>query len=287
MHNQSLFAKRVAVLATMHKKEEVIAPILEQELGLKIIVPKNFNTDTFGTFTRDIERPGSQIEAARLKAEKVLELTGHKIAIASEGSFAPHPGVPFISANREIIIFIDKENNLEIIGEEFSTDTNYNHMVVETWEQAYKFAKKVGFPEHGLVVMSDKSTKNANEIIKGINTENKLQEALDFITSKSPTGKVHIETDMRAMFNPTRMRNIAKATVNLVEKINNSCPQCQTPGFEIVEKKQGLPCELCTMPTMLTLAVIYKCGKCGFSQEKKFPKGIEFADPSQCMYCNP
>jgi hypothetical protein len=287
MHNQSLFAKRVAVLATMHKKEEVIAPILEQELGLKIIVPKNFNTDTFGTFTRDIERPGSQIEAARLKAEKVLELTGHKIAIASEGSFAPHPGVPFISANREIIIFIDKENNLEIIGEEFSTDTNYNHMVVETWEQAYKFAKKVGFPEHGLVVMSDKSTKNANEIIKGINTENKLQEAVDLIIGKSSTCKAHIETDMRAMFNPTRMRNIAKATVNLVEKINNSCPQCQTPGFEIVERKQGLPCELCRMPTMLTLAVIYKCSKCGFSQENKFPKGIEFADPSQCMYCNP
>ncbi len=287
MPNQSLFTNRVGVLATMHKKEQVMATILEKELGLRIIVPENFNTDIFGTFTRDIERPGNQIEAARLKAEKVLELTGEKIAIASEGSFAPHPNVPYIPANREIIILIDKVNKLEIIGEEFSTDTNYNHMVVETWEQAFKFSKKVGFPEHALVVMYSEFPKEKNELIKGIQTEEEFRQAVDFILNNSPTGKAHIETDMRAMYNPTRMKNIAKATVNLVEKINNCCPQCQTPGFGIVDRKQGLPCELCQMPTMLTLAVIYKCGKCGFSQEKRFPKGIEFADPSQCMYCNP
>jgi len=29
------------------------APILAQEIGLKVIVPDNFNTDRFGTFTRE------------------------------------------------------------------------------------------------------------------------------------------------------------------------------------------------------------------------------------------
>ena len=111
MPHLPLFTNRVAVLATMHQKELVMAPILE-ELGLKVIVPANFNTDTFGTFTREVKRPGTQIEAARIKAQKVLEITGETIAVASEGSFAPHPSLPYISSNREIVLLIDKENDL-------------------------------------------------------------------------------------------------------------------------------------------------------------------------------
>jgi hypothetical protein len=287
MGNQSLFTNRIAVLATMHQKERVISPILEQELGIKIIVPSDFNTDVFGTFTREIKRPGSQIEAAKLKAEKALLLTGEKLAIASEGSFGPHPSIPYITCNREVVVFLDKENNLEITGEEFSSDTNHNHIVVESLEQGYKFAKQVGFPEHGLVVMFEEFPKNSNEIIKGITTEQKFVEAVNFVLKNSPNGKAHIETDMRAHYNPTRMINIAKATRNLVSKINSHCPNCSIPGFEITERVKGLPCGGCYLPTSLIRTVIYQCKKCSFSQEKLFPDGREFADPAQCMYCNP
>ncbi len=265
----------------------VIAPILQKELGMRVIVPKNFNTDIFGTFTRDIQRTGNQIEAARLKAEKILEQTGESIAIASEGSFAPHPAFPYVTSNKEIIIFIDKENDLEIIGEEFSIDTNHNHLVVQTLEQALKFAKKVGFPQHGLIAMSEESPKDSSHIFKGIITEKRLVEAINYILTKSSTGTVHLETDMRAMFNPTRMKNIAKATQNLVKKINSCCPKCHTPGFEITQRIEGLPCELCYSPTSLTCTVIYECKKCGYSEEKLFPDGKEFAEASLCMYCNP
>jgi hypothetical protein len=110
MNDQQLFNDRLAVLATMHQKEKVIAPLLEQELGIKIIVPQDFNTDIFGTFTREVERPGTQITAAKLKAEKALELTQENLAIASEGSFTPHPLVPYIYCNREIVVFLDKIN---------------------------------------------------------------------------------------------------------------------------------------------------------------------------------
>ncbi|MBW4508216.1 MAG: hypothetical protein KME64_17130 [Scytonematopsis contorta HA4267-MV1] len=278
---------RVAVLATMHQKEQVIAPILQEELGIKVIVPTNFNTDIFGTFTRDIERTGNQIEAARLKAEKILEQTRESIAIASEGSFAPHPAFPYVTSNREIIILIDKENDLEIIGEEFSIDTNHNHLVVKNIEQALKFAKKIGFPEHGLIAMSEEFPKDSSKIFKGIITEKQLVEAINYVITKSSTGTVHLETDMRAMFNPTRMKNIAKATRNLVKKINSSCPKCHTPGFEIIQRIEGLPCELCYAPTSLTRAVIYECKRCGYSEEKLFPDGKEFAEPSLCIYCNP
>ncbi|MBW4670982.1 MAG: hypothetical protein KME60_27050 [Cyanomargarita calcarea GSE-NOS-MK-12-04C] len=287
MGNQSFFTNRIAVLATMHQKERVISPIFEPELGIKIIVPANLNTDVFGTFTREIKRPGNQIEAAKLKAQKALLVTGEKLAIASEGSFGPHPSIPYISCNREVVVFLDKENNLEIIGEEFSSDTNHNHVVVESLEQAYKFAQQIGFPEHGLIVTFQELPKNRNEIIKGITTEEKLQEAVNFVLKNSLDGKAHIETDMRAHYNPTRMVNIAKATRDLVSKINSQCPNCSTPGFEITQRSKGLPCGGCYLPTSLTLTVIYQCKKCSFSQEKLFPDEREFADPAQCMYCNP
>jgi hypothetical protein len=287
MVKASLFMNRVAILATMHQKEKVIAPILENNFGLKVVVPPDFNTDNFGTFTREIARTGNQIEAARLKAETALEIIGGSIAIASEGSFAPHPSLPYISSNREIVIFIDKEHDIEIIGEEFSTTTNHSHLVVENVEQALKFADKVGFPEHGLVVMLEPSPKKSHDVIKGIITEEKLIEAVDFVLANSPTGKAHLETDMRAMYNPTRMENIAKATHNLVKKINSLCPQCSTPGFDITRAIAGLPCELCHLPTNLTQAVVYQCQKCGFTEEKLFSQGRKFADPAQCMYCNP
>lgn len=283
----SLFTGRVAVIATMHKKEQAIAPILESELGLQCIVPNNFNTDIFGTFTRDVSRPSDQIATARLKAKKALEITGETIAIASEGSFAPHPNIPFIASNREIVVLIDLLHELEIVGQEISTETNFNSQSVRSIEEAEIFARKIGFSEHGLVVMLDSPSSNADEIFKGINTEEKFREIVAFALSKSSTGKVHIETDMRALHNPTRMQNIAAATRNLIHKISQTCPNCDRPGFDAIEQRRGLPCGLCHLPTSAIRSVVYQCQKCSFQQEKLFPHGVKTADPAQCMYCNP
>ncbi|AFY76976.1 MAG: hypothetical protein IGR93_20855 [Hydrococcus sp. C42_A2020_068] len=287
MSRISWFKNRLAILATMHQKERVIAPLLETELNLQVIVPSQFDTDRFGTFTREIKRVGTQIEAARLKAQKVLELTGKTIAIASEGSFYPHPAFPFLSCDREIVLLIDKTNQLEIIGQEITTETNHNHQQVKSIEAALEFAQKVGFPEHGLVVMSGQNSTEKEEIIKGIITEEKLIESVEIFLKKSPTGTIHIETDMRAMYNPTRMKAIAKATRDLIEKLNRFCPQCSAPGFDIVERLSGLPCGWCSSPTSLIRAAIYQCPKCNYRQETLFPDGVETADPSYCPYCNP
>lgn len=286
MDSQTFFNNRIAVLATMHKKERVIAPLFDRELSIKVTVPQ-LDTDKFGSFTREIERSGSQIEAARLKAQQALSLTGESLGIASEGSFAPHPSLPYIPCNREIVILIDQENDLEIIGEELSTDTNHSHLKVSDIQQAIDFAEKVGFPEHGLVVMLNDYPENSDEIIKGINTQETLIAAVNNSLTKSPNRKVHLETDMRAMYNPTRMKNIEKATYNLIAKINCLCPKCSTPGFDIIQRIPGLPCEWCSAPTSLTSSAIYKCQKCNFRKEQLFPDGKQFANPAQCMYCNP
>lgn len=287
MNQHHLLIDRTAVIATMHQKERVMAPILERELGVKLVLSPELNTDAFGTFTREVKRLGTQIEAARRKAEKALEIAGETLAFASEGTFGPHPMMPYLPANREIVILLDRANNLEIIGESLSVETNYSHQLVATIEEADDFAQKAGFPAHGLVVIVGDAAKGEGDIVKGITTEKQLFEAVTAGLKKSSTGRVHIETDMRAMYNPTRMKNIENATLDLVRKCQQLCPQCGWPGFEVTDKKIGLPCGLCYFPTQLVRSTIYQCKNCGYTKEELFPDGRETADPAQCQYCNP
>ena len=283
----SLFKNREGILATMHKKEEVISPILEKELGIKIIIPEEFNSDRYGTFTGDIERMGNQFEAARHKAIGAMDLCGKTLAFASEGSFGPHPFMPFVPFNREIVLLVDKENDLEISGMATTTETNNSHKIVKSFEEAYKFSLEAGFPEHGIVIKVRESSTDQSEIIKGIVTKEKLENAFKYALRKSDNGEVYIETDMRALYNPTRMKSIEAATRDLVKNIFNYCPECGWPGFKLIDRKKGLPCGWCGYPTELTLSLIYNCNKCGHSEEKFYPNGTEKTDPGNCPYCNP
>lgn len=262
-----------------------MAPLLEQQLGVQTIVPQGFNTDEFGTFTRDIKRPGDQLQTARLKAEKAMALTGSTLAFASEGSFGPHPSIPFLACDREIVLLKDQLHDLEIVGQAISTETNYRSQLVTTLEAAFTFAQKIGFPEHGLVAMSDAQSTDSSSIFKGIQDETQLIETVTWLLKKF--GQAHLETDMRAMHNPTRMKVITAATQDLIQKVNQCCPECNCPGFAPVEHKAGLPCGLCGSPTELILSIDYECGKCRFRQVTYFPNGQAFADPGQCLYCNP
>jgi len=287
VNSGQLLINRTAILATMHQKERVMAPILEQELGVKILVPADLDTDCFGTFTREVKRLGTQIEAARQKAEKALKIAGETLAFASEGTFGPHPAMPYLPVNREIVMLLDVANNLELIGESLSMETNYSHQLVCSIEEAEIFAKKAGFPEHGLVVIAGDVATGNGEIVKGIGTEKQLFDAVGAGINKSSTGQVHIETDMRAMYNPTRMKNIENATLDLVKKFHQFCPECGWPGFEVAERKIGLPCGLCYFPTQLVRSQIYQCKNCDYTKEELFPDGRETADPGLCQYCNP
>ena len=48
---------RRASIAAMHGKERVIGPILSRSLGLVGSPAAGIDTDKFGTFSREIERP--------------------------------------------------------------------------------------------------------------------------------------------------------------------------------------------------------------------------------------
>lgn len=275
-----LFANRVAILATMHRKEQAIAPLLEAQLSLTVTVPPGFNTDGFGTFTGEVKRPADQLATARLKAEAALEHTQETLAIASEGSFGPHPHIPFVPCDRELVVLLDRQHGLEIVGECVSTNTNYRQQAVRSVQDAVAFAATVDFPSHGLIVRA-----NDTVIAKGITTEDGLATAVD--TALGQAGRVQVETDMRALYNPTRMGVIAQATTHLLEIIANTCPACGCPGFREVKRWPGLPCGLCGTPTLLTRLVRYQCQRCDYQQDQPPVHQAPTADPGECPYCNP
>jgi len=284
--NQNIYflKGRVSALLSKHKKEQVIKPAFEIATGCRVEVLSNFDTDIFGTFTGDVPRPGTQLETAKLKARRAMEISGFDIGLSSEGSFGPHPSIPFVPLNIEYVMLIDDREKIEIWGEWSGYDTNYSSETVDSLVKAEKFAALAGFPQHQLVVKP--SMPNSKELIKGICNHDALVNAVDWAISLSPERKAIIETDMRAHANPTRMANILKATQNLIAKLNSACPECNTPGFWLTERRAGLPCEWCEMPTNEIMAEIYSCIRCGKKEERMYTKGKK-APAGRCPVCNP
>ena len=284
MLNQILmFSNRTLLIATKHDKEKVIAPILEKELGVKCIVSKSFDTDQLGTFSGEIDRKDDPITTVRNKCILAMELSNCDLAIASEGSFGPHPSVYFVPADDEFLLFIDKKNDLEIMVRELSTETNFSAAEIKSEKELKDFAYAAQFPSHGLILR--KSKDDYSEIEKGITDWEVLLHAYNQLSKTYSI--VYVETDMRAMYNPTRMKVIERATQKLADKINSYCPECHTPGFAITYAKPGLPCELCNAPTRSTLSCNYTCQKCAFIKEEKYPNGKVKEDPMYCDVCNP
>ncbi len=278
-----MFQDRKIIIATKHEKEKVIAPLLEKALGVSCFINKNFDTDILGTFTGEIQRDLDPIATARQKCLMAMELTNADIGVASEGSFGPHPSMFFLNADDELIILIDKKNNLEIIARELSTTTNFNGKEIKNEEELLAFAELVQFPSHGLILR--KARANNDHIIKGITDLSHLKEA--FFTLMNAYNSIYAETDMRALYNPTRMKVIEAATVKLINKINSLCPQCSKPGFGITNAKKGLSCSLCGSPTNSTLSYIYVCQHCQHTKEEMYPHKKTSEDPTYCDYCNP
>ena len=280
---KKIFENRKVVLLTKHKKEEAIKSALEKETGCELIVESRFDTDKLGTFSREIKRPKSQLDTARMKIRKGLKLTKTDIGIASEGSFGSHPYMP-IPWNVEIVLLYDKKEDMEIYGVYEGSDTNFGHLKTNDFDSALKFAEQIGFPEHFLILRpDDEFSKN---IIKDIDSVDKLKKTVDWCLTKSKSGNVFIETYMRSHANHTRIKNIEKATQNLIVKLMSFCPKCEAPGFIVNQVIKGLPCELCGLPGEMTLKLIYSCHKCKHEQEELYPKG-QHAPAQYCNYCNP
>lgn len=278
-----MFKGRTLLIATKHRKEQVIAPILEEALGVKCVVSENIDTDELGTFAGEVERMKSPLETARMKCELAREKDKFDLVLASEGSFGSHPQLFFMKANEEMLLLKDYQNQIELTVNEIFTETNFDAEMLSSEQELVEFAQKVQFPSHGLILRPSKD--NFTEMTKGIIDWQTLKIVFHNIHQKY--GCVYAETDMRAMYNPTRMKMIGKTTQKLAEKAKSLCPICSTPGFGITGFHSGLPCRVCGLPTSSIKTVIWSCQKCSYSSEQLYRENKPTEDPMYCDFCNP
>lgn len=279
------YRDKTCVIATMHEKEKAIAPPFLNTLGLKMI-KTNIDTDQLGTFTGEVERKGSPLVCVREKCEVAMKESKITIGIANEGSFGPHPFIPFLNCDHEILYFIDQERGFALHQTLLSTKTNYCAEAFSDPERLKTFCDQTLFPSHGLIVRPNKSTKN-NIIIKGIKQYDVLEDAFLKSCRLSDDGKALVETDMRAHMNPTRMEVIKELADSFSKRLDAPCPLCYNPGWGVIDTQKGLECEICRSETDMVKFEIFGCPKCLHKENRPRHDGLTFADPQYCRWCNP
>lgn len=285
MSHNSCYAGVDIVLTTKHSKSLAIAPVFLSELGAKI-VECNVDTDTLGTFSGEIPRRGTALDCVQRKCEWGMTLLDAEFGLASEGSFGPHPSIPFVACDQEILCFIDLKRGFQLHLSTISQDTNYWMQTISSIEELEKKLVELRFPSHALIVRPNKPSIN-NMIFKSINSYDALHHALKESIAHSKDSKARVETDMRADKNPTRMALISELAMELSKRLATMCEECGTPGWGKVRVEAGLECSDCGAPTELARAEIFGCVKCAYSISLPRSDGLSTANPMYCGHCNP
>jgi len=279
-------------LATRHGKERVIEPALRHGLGAHLLHVTSVDTDALGTFCGDVPRQGTALEACLAKAEAALAAGGTECAIASEGSFGPHPQLSLLPAGMECLVFVDRRRGLIISEQGLAPRTNFSHRLQapvapgEPDPELLAWLTRIGFPRHRLIVRPHLGS-GAGTVEKGLGRWDELAPAMARAAAASSDGLALLETDMRAHCNPTRMAAIRRLAFRLARRIATPCPSCQAPGWGRIDSLPGLPCGWCGQPTGLMRAEIHGCVRCDHRQEQPRRDGLREADPGQCPFCNP
>jgi hypothetical protein len=292
------FANKKILLASQHRKEEAIAKPIKQYLQSELVIFP-FDTDQFGSFTGEIPRPGAQRETLIKKAKAAANQYGYSYVIASEGSFGPHPAMPWVPAGLEMVCFYDTSQDRVIVESAWSSTTNYAQFywdarvmdkTPDAMDALDAFLRQVGFPSHGLVLKVC-DTKQAAGVVLAKGIQDPAQWQTLFAAARKKYANLKIETDMRAHLNPTRMTQIANLAEQLVQRLVCLCPQCEAPGFGERSLTGHLPCASCQAPTRIAA---YECLRCDCCQAKTMTPRHDstnpadsMADPRYCDFCNP
>lgn len=202
------------LIATMHGKEAVLGPILAG-LGFQVLLPIGYDTDALGTFSGDIRRPGTAFEAALEKARRACDATGVARAVSSEGTYRPSQTLFPGARNAELLAFVDRESGFECVEYVADTPTRFDKGRVPPDVHASEvraLLKTIGWPQTRVLVVPHDPGEGVvmpEWVFKGIGDERELAEAFEVCAGYSTDGWVHLETDLRAHMNPSRMASIA------------------------------------------------------------------------------
>jgi hypothetical protein len=280
------FNGRVLGVASMHGKEQVIGPALMARLPLAdVIAIPDLDTDRFGAFSGEVERGTDPRTACLHKARHGAEASGLDLVIASEGSFGPYPPAPFISCDEEWLALVDLRDGTELVHRHVSLNTVFGGEECRSEGEVIAFAARMKFPEHQLVLKPTSAWRQGDRVLKGIGDRDTLLQGARILLPEH--GAVWVESDLRAMANPTRMRVIGEAAEAFAADLARCCPACDLFHFAITQALSGLPCGLCGFPTRSTRAHLRECRGCGHRQEDAREDGKLMEDPTYCDLCNP
>jgi len=280
------FQGRTLGVATVHGKERVIGPALLKVLPLAgCHAITGVDTDRFGAFSGEVQRTTDPLTAALAKAKHGAEVSGLDLVIASEGSFGPYPPAPFVPCDEEFLLLLDTRDGAVFEHRHVSLDTVFGGAHCTTVAEVMAFAERMKFPGHGLVLRSKERWERGDALHKGIRDPQQLRDLAARIVEG--TGGVWVETDMRAMENPTRMAVIAETAARFAGELARCCPACGDLFFRITDTVGGLPCGLCGWPTAGIRAYRRTCRSCTTTATEPRPDGKVEEDPRYCDHCNP
>lgn len=283
---QQRFAGRTVGVATLHGKERVIGPALLRMLPLAAFHPiAGVDTDRFGAFSGEVQRVHDPLTTAKQKAQHGAEVSGMDLVVASEGSFGPYPLAPFVSCNEEFLVLYDARDGAFFHHRHFSLETVFGGERCTSLTQVMAFAQRMKFPEHLLVVRSKEKWMHGDPLHKGITDVESLRTTSEEVIAKH--GSCWLETDLRAMANPTRMKVIGETAERFASEVATLCPTCGECWFRTTAAVPGLPCERCGWPTESTRAYLRTCRVCAHSESCRRPDGKRHEEPLHCGNCNP
>ncbi|MEY5145723.1 MAG: hypothetical protein RL224_37 [Actinomycetota bacterium] len=272
-----------ASLATKHAKEKVIAPVFESVLGWSVRALE-LDTDYFGTFSGEVERRGTPKQAAIAKAKAAAEQDPDGKGMASEGTIGPHPQIPFITSDSELMAFVDLVNGLELVVSHLSTEIVAVEKIWSANLNLDELAESAQLPSHRLIAKAQ--TPSGLWVKKGLGSKDELLSAIHEFENLGLKTDLIFQSDFRAMNSPSRMQNIEHCAKKLAERISSTCPGCGLMGFGQVGHETGAPCRDCgEMVTDFIRADIVGCLRCDYRQVVE--RGVDWVDPSRCYTCNP
>jgi len=280
------YCGRVSVLTTKHGKQRAVARPLRAALGLIVTLPEEIDTDLLGTFTGEVERAGTPRDVAISKARLGMRASGIPLGLASEGSFGPHPLIPVLACDHEILAFVDDDQEITVVESLLTENTNFGHCTARTLIDLAALMKQAQFPSHALIVRPNDGIK-PGFMFKGIADPETLEDAVNRCAAASADGMAHVETDMRAHVNPTRQKAIRRVAFRLARRLASPCPSCGAPGWGRTRVEKGLPCQACGTPTELVRQQIFGCPRCNHTDVRPRSDGWQYAEEGQCPYCNP
>ncbi|MBQ1782602.1 MAG: hypothetical protein II007_03020 [Gammaproteobacteria bacterium] len=272
---------RPVLVATRHGKADPLQRPFGRCLGVNLWSPADLDTDRFGTFSGEVARPGSPEAMLHAKIQLARAEYDAPLALASEGSYGPHPWLPGAALGQEWLLWQDAEQNLTVMEQLWTLRVHYGAYDVSSVAELRPAMQRCGWPQLALTLAT---SQPGLPVYKALRDLSEIEQCWQQLQAASGSAVV-VATDMRAHLHPGRQRAIGRLGARLAHRLACSCPACGRPGFGRWQWQHGLPCADCDSPTSQRWRRWLRCDHCGHGQPQSAV--ATSADPRWCPRCNP